>query len=337
MIIKRKLYSAIYTQQQIDAWKKPLTFGQRAAMSTFLGGMGAFLGALALGGLTGSTRMAGYGAALGGTLGTGYGIYATSKKTRDKWVKKEEDKLAEIESIAKSERERIYQELKKVWESQRPMSYEEFYKKFPGVKRDLDRIEFDWSLSYNDINYPNYSNIASIYPKFNPQTQIPIGRSYDEFYDKEYILLYDINRKKYLLITFIDGDAEEKLLSSRELEEVKYRYFSTFKSYNEKFLGVKVEINSGVPTFDVKKVDVTESDFIKAIYSYEKEHSGNNSIIDPLTLENVKKRVSVEHVEWNEVDELYVIFGDKESDFFWSFVVDEYSTPSSLEVDTVGD
>lgn len=216
------------------------------------------------------------------------------------------------------------------------MSYEEFYKRFPGVKRDLDRIEFNWNLSYNDINYPNYSNISDIYDKFNPQTQIPIGRSYDEFYDTEYILLYDINRKKYLLITFINGDAEEKLLSSQELEEVKYHYFSTFKSYNEKFLGVKVEIN-GLPTFDVKKVDVTESDFIKAIYRYEKEHSGNNSIIDPLTLENVKKRVSVERVEWNEFDELYVVFGDNESDFFWSFVVDKYSTPSSLEVDMAGD
>lgn len=289
MIIKRKLYSQTYTQQQIDEWKKPLTFGQRTALSTFLGGMGAFLGALTLGGLTGSSKMAGYGALIGGTLGTGYGIYGTSKKTRDRWVKREEDKLNKIESISKSERERIYQELKKVWESQRPMSYEEFYKKFPGVKRDLDRIEFDWSLSYNDINYPNYSNIASIYSKFNPQTQIPIGRSFDEMYEIEYILLYDINRKKYVLLECIESSADEEFLSPQELDKARY-YFSTFKSYSEKFLGVNVSTENGNPRFDIKDVKATESDFTKAIYDYEKKSAGKNSIINPLTIQEVEKK-----------------------------------------------
>lgn len=331
MIIKRKLFSSTITQRQIDEWKKPIKPSQRIALSSLLGGMGALVG-FSLGAFTQSPKIALGGAGIGAALGAGFGLYASSKKARDKAIKRGEAKL----NIEKQERERIYQELKKVWESQRPMSYEEFYKRFPEVKRDLDRIEFNWNLSYNDINYPNYSNIANIYPKFNSQIQIPIGSSYDDGLDIEYILLYDINHRKYLLLEYIDGDAEERFLSSQELEEVKYHYFSTFKSYNEKFLGVKVEIN-GLPTFDVKKVDVTESDFIKAIYSYEKEHSGNNSIIDPLTLENVKKRVSVEHVEWNEFDELYIIFGDNESDFFWSFVVDKYSTPTSLEVDMAGD
>lgn len=294
--------------------------------------MGALVG-FSLGAFTQSPKIALGGAGIGAALGAGFGLYASSKKAKDKAIKRGEAKL----NIEKQERERIYQELKEVWESQRPMSYEEFYKRFPGVKRDLDRIEFNWNLSYNDINYPNYSNIANIYPKFNSQIQIPIGSSYDDRLDIEYILLYDINRRKYLLLEYIDGDAEERFLSSQELEEVKYHYFSTFKSYNEKYLGLNIEIdpeNGELPGFDIKELKFSESDFIKAIYDYEKVFE-DNSVIQPLTLQNVSKRVYPAKVSWTEGRFLEVLYSDRESDFYWEFYIESYT--DKLEVANSGD
>ena len=335
MIIKRKLFSTI-TKNQIEQWKKPLTLGQRTALSAFSGGMGAFLGFIA-GSLTGSPKIAGSAALIGGALGTGYGIYGTSRKVRDKWAKKGEDKLAKIDSISKSEKERIYQDLKKVWEDQRPMSYEEFYKKYPGIKRDLEKIEFNWNLSYNDVNYPNYSSISESWPKFNPKMHIPLGYYYDDTWNIEHILLYDINSRKYILVDVIDGSDEDEYLSSHGLEKKAKYYFSTFRSYNEKYLGLSVEINpenGELPGFDIEEIKFDKSDFIKAIYDYE-EVFKDNSVIQPLTLQNVGKRVYPSSVSWTEGRFLDVVFSDKESDFYWEFYIRSYT--DKLEVANSGD
>ena len=335
MIIKRKLFSTI-TKNQIEQWKKPLTLGQRTALSAFSGGMGVLLGFI-VGSLTGSPKIAGYGALIGGALGTGYGIYGTSRKVRDKWAKKGEDKLAKIDSISKSEKERIYQDLKKVWEDQRPMSYEEFYKKYPAVKRDLEKIEFNWDLSYNDVNYPNYNSISESWSKFNPKIHIPLGYYYDDTWNIEHILFYDINSRKYILVDIMDRLDYDEYLSSQDLKKKAKYYFSTFKSYNEKYLGLNIEIdpeNGELPGFDIKELKFSESDFIKAIYDYEKVFE-DNSVIQPLTLQNVSKRVYLAKVSWTEGRFLEVLYSDRESDFYWEFYIESYT--DKLEVANSGD
>lgn len=328
MIIKRKLYSQVYTETEQEEWKKPIPSGYRVALSSLLGGMGILIGA-GLGSLTNSGMAMKYGAALGGILGAGFGMRITSNKAREEQAKA-------LKGKSNQEKERIYQELKEVWESQRPMSYEEFYKKFPGVKRDLNEIEFDWSLSYNDINYPNYSNLSQAWDKFNPNIHIPLGYCRDNN-DFRHILLYDINSRVYIYV-IIDGKfAMSTKISSQKLKNSRAKYaFSTFKSYNEKFLGIDVKIEEGgAPGFDIKDIKAKKSDFIKAIYEDEKYKGEENSIINPLTIQNVEKRVIPSDVFWDEMKHLRIIFFDKESDFFWDFNL--ISPDDNIEVNFSGD
>lgn len=104
--------------------------------------------------------------------------------------------------------------------------------------------------------------------------------------------------------------------------------------FSNTFLGKAIDTGLGKPSFNINQLKVKEDDFIKAILNYEKTYGGNHSVIKPLSFQAVKKRVGIEEVYWNP-DGLNVVWVDKETGFFWSFV---FTSPSDkVEVDQAGD
>lgn len=100
------------------------------------------------------------------------------------------------------------------------------------------------------------------------------------------------------------------------------------------FLGKTIETDLGKPGFNINQLKVKEDDFIRAILNFEKSRK-NYSVIKPLSFQMVKKRVELETVYWDFDNSLNVVWGDRESEFFWSFV---FTSPTDkVEVDQVGD
>lgn len=181
MIIKRKLFN-ISDREELERLKsiKP-TLGKRLAATGALGGTGALLG------LAGGRG----GALLGGTIGAATGAYVTSNYFRKKQINKLQKRI-DSDNIRRNS---LIDNRRINWENQRPMTYDQFYKKYPKVKSDMNRVKFNENYRFTDNSIPDYNQIKNIWGEFDPKRYIPLG--VQDAYESSY-MFYDTKTGDYV-------------------------------------------------------------------------------------------------------------------------------------------
>lgn len=203
MIIKRKLFN-ISDREELERLKsiKP-TLGKRLAATGALGGTGALLG------FAGGRG----GALLGGTIGAATGAYVTSNYFRKKQINKLQKRI-DSDNIRRNS---LIDNRRINWENQRPMTYDQFYKKYPKVKSDMNRVKFNENYRFTDNSIPDYNQIKNIWGEFDPKRYIPLG--VQDAYESSY-MFYDTKTGDYVNV-WSDIEEPERI---KRLDDYKEFY-----------------------------------------------------------------------------------------------------------------
>lgn len=141
------------------------------------------------------------------------GAYVTSNYFRKKQINKLQKRI-DSDNIRRNS---LIDNRRINWENQRPMTYDQFYKKYPKVKSDMNRVKFNENYRFTDNSIPDYNQIKNIWGEFDPKRYIPLG--VQDAYESSY-MFYDTKTGDYVNV-WSDIEEPERI---KRLDDYKEFY-----------------------------------------------------------------------------------------------------------------
>jgi hypothetical protein len=168
------------------------------------------------------------------------------------------------------------------------MTYDQFYKKYPKVKSDMNRVKFNENYRFTDNSIPDYNQIKNIWGEFDPKRYIPLG--VQDAYESSY-MFYDTKTGDYVNVW---SDIEEP---------------ERIKRLDDSSKGVSKEFISRVKP---KGISGAIKEYKNASKTVEKERSASNNAIKLLKDVGVKgKELKRAEKELNESLKTYKLSRSK--------------------------